>query len=107
MQIGLSVSFWIMVIALAEVGLVGQRDAHVDVEHVGASHDLGGDVALDGRQVTGAQLLLEDAATRGVDPLPDQAEAVTATDDDLLGRGPQLGLEVDAVGAHGPVLSAG
>ena len=58
-----------------QLGLVGQRDAHVDVEHVGAALDLGLDVALDRGQVAGAQLLLEDPAAGGVDPLADQAEA--------------------------------
>ena len=76
MQIGRSVSSWTSVIALAEqLGLVGQRHAHVDVEHVGAALDLGDDVALDRGQVAGAQLLLEDPPAGRVDPLADQAEA--------------------------------
>ena len=76
MQIGRSVSSWTMRDRLGEqLGLVGERDAHVDVEHVGAALDLGLHVALDRGQVAGAQLLLEDPAAGRVDPLADQAEA--------------------------------
>ena len=76
MHSGRSVSSWIIVIGLGEqLGLVGQRHAHVDVEHVGAALDLGLDVALDRREVAGAQLLLEDPAAGRVDPLADEAEA--------------------------------
>ena len=57
-----------------QLGLVGQGHAHVDVEHVGAALDLGLDVALDRREVPGAQLLLEDPAAGRVDPLADQDE---------------------------------
>ena len=94
MQIGLSVSSCTIVIALRQqLGLVGERHAHVDVEHVGAALDLGLDVALDRRQVAGAQLLLEDAPAGRVDPLADQAERTLVPDDDLGAGAAQDGLE--------------
>ena len=76
-----------------QVGLVGERDAHVDVEHVGAALDLGLHVALDRGQVAGAQLLLEDPAAGRVDPLADQAEAPAVADDDVAAGAAEDGLE--------------
>ncbi len=66
----------------------------IDVEHVGATFDLGLDVALDRGQVAGAQLLLEDPPTSWVDPLADQAERAVVPDDDLRTGTAQDGLEV-------------
>src|SRR6478609_7581319 len=68
-----------------QLGLVGERGAHVDVEHVGAALDLRLDVALDRREVAVAELLLEDAAPGGVDPLADEGEARVVPDDHLAG----------------------
>ena len=68
-----------------QLGLVGERHAHVDVEDVGAALDLRLDVALDRREVAVAQLLLEDAAPGGVDPLADEGEARVVPDDHLAG----------------------
>ena len=86
MQIGRSVSDCTSWIALRQqLGLVGQRDAHVDVEHVGAALDLRLHVPLDRGQVAGAQLLLEDPAAGRVDPLADQAEPLVVPEHDLLG----------------------
>ncbi len=85
-----------------EVGLVGERDTHVDVEDVGAAGDLRGDVLLDDRQVALAQRLLEDGTARGVDPLPDDAERLVGRDDDLLGRRPQHGAAQG--GAHADTI---
>ena len=94
MQIGRSVSALHQLDRLGQqLGLVGQRDAHVDVEHVGAALDLRLDVALDRGQVAGAQLLLEDPAAGRVDPLADQAEPPAVADHDLLGGRPEDGLE--------------
>ena len=86
-----------------QLGLVGERDAHVDVEHVGAALDLRLDVALDRREVAVAELLLEDAAPGGVDPLADEGEARVVPDDHLAGgraqdRAQRLG------GAHAGTL---
>ena len=101
MQIGLSVSCWTSVIGLGEqLGLVGHRHAHVDVEHVGAALDLGDHVALDRGQVPGAQLLLEDPAARRVDPLADQAEAAAVPEDHLGAGAAQGGLVPGCGGAH-------
>ena len=57
-----------------QIDLVGERSPHVDVEHHGATGHLLRDVDLDTRQVTGAQLILEDLATGRVDAFADDAE---------------------------------
>ena len=57
-----------------QLGLVGERDAHVDVEHRRAAGDLLLDVDRDARQVAAAQLLGEDLAAGRVEPLADEAE---------------------------------
>ena len=94
MQIGRSVSDCDQLDGLRQqVGLVGERHAHVDVEHVGAALDLGLDVALDRREVAGAQLLLEDPAAGRVDALADDAEAVAVADHHLLGGAAETGLQ--------------
>jgi hypothetical protein len=80
-----------------QLRLVGERDTHVHVEDVRTALDLGDDVALDRGQVALAQLLLEDPAAGGVDPLSDQAEPPAVPDDDLGARRAQRGLE----GLHG------
>ena len=66
-----------------QVGLVGQRDAHVDVEHVGAARDLILDVRDDLGQVACSQRLGERLAAGRVDALADDAERLVAADDDL------------------------
>ncbi len=86
-----------------QVGLVGQRHTHVDVQHVGAALDLGLDVTFDRAQVAGAQLLLEDPASGRVDPLADQAEPAAVTDHDLLRGRAEDGLE--RVGDHAGTLA--
>ncbi len=86
MQIGRSVSSWIIVIALASSSassVSGTPMLHV--EHVGAALDLRLDVALDRREVAGAQLLLEDPAAGRVDPLADQDEGAVVAEHHLRG----------------------
>ena len=63
-----------------QLGLVGQRHAHVDVEHRGAAGDLGVHVGLDQGQVAGPQLLLELRPAGRVDPLADDAERLVRAD---------------------------
>jgi hypothetical protein len=67
---------------LEQLGLVDERDAGVDVEHVGAGRHLGDGVDRHGRQVAAAQLLGERLAPGGVDALPDDAEGLIVADDD-------------------------
>ena len=94
MQIGRSVRDCTSLIARGQqLGLVGQRHAHVDVEHVGAAGHLGGDVALDRGQVPGPQLLLEDLAAGRVDPFADDRERTVVAEHDLLGGGAQHGVQ--------------
>ena len=85
--------------------LVGQRDAGVDVEHVGAGLDLGEGVALDAAEVAGLHLLGEELAAGRVDPLADDHERPVEADDDLARRGAEDGVghvgEVSAVVAGG------
>ena len=57
-----------------QLGLVGERDAHVDVEHRRAARDLLLDVDRDAREVAAAQRLGEDLAAGRVEPLADEAE---------------------------------
>ena len=66
--------------------LVGERDARVDVEHVGAGLDLGDRVALDAAEVAGLHLLGEQLAAGRVDALADDRERPVEADDDLAGR---------------------
>ena len=103
--------------------LVGQRDAGVDVEHVGAGLDLGHGIGLDAAEVAAHHLLGQQLATGRVDPLADHHERPVEADDDLPGGRAQdrlghsvlsfarfvLGLElferqqlvaVDVVGGH-------
>ena len=82
--------------------LVGQRDAGVDVEHVGAGLDLGEDVALDPAEVAGLHLLGQELAAGRVDPLADDDERPVEADDDLAGRGAE-----DGVGHDGGDLRCG
>ena len=65
-----------------QLGLVDERDAGVDVEHVGAGLHLGEGVDRHGREVAAAQLLGERLAPRGVDALADDAERLVVADDD-------------------------
>ena len=57
-----------------QLGLVDQRDAGVDVEHVGAGRDLDLGVGHHGREVAALELLGELLAPRRVDALADDAE---------------------------------
>ena len=70
-------------------GLVGERDAGVDVEHVGAGRDLGEDVALDPAEVAGLHLLGQRLATGRVDALADDDERAIEAEHDLAGGGAQ------------------
>ncbi len=85
--------------------LVGQRDAGVDVEHLGAGLDLGQDIALDAAEVAGLHLLGKSLAAGRVDPLADDHERAVEADDDLARRGTEEGVghvgEVSAVVAGG------
>ena len=72
--------------ARQEVGLVGERHAHVDVEDVRAHGHLLLDVLDDLREVAGAQRLGERLAAGRVDPLADDAERLVGPDDDLSRR---------------------
>ena len=64
-------------------GLVGERDAGVDVEHVRAGLDLGQRVALDPAEVAGLHLLGEQLPAGRVDALADDHERPVEADDDL------------------------
>ena len=65
MQIGRSVASWtVLQHLLQQLGLVDERDAGVDVEHVGAGLGLGDRVGGDRRQVAVAQLLGERPCAR-------------------------------------------
>jgi hypothetical protein len=68
-----------------ELDLIGERRPHVDIEHHGAALDLLGDVDLYAREVTCAQLFLEDLPPRRVDALTDDAKGLVVTDHDLFG----------------------
>ncbi len=65
-----------------QLGLVDQRDAGVDVEHVAAHGDLGVGVLEHALQVAVAQLLREGLAPGRVDPLADDAERLVDRDRD-------------------------
>ena len=83
MQIGTSVaSATVRSMSCQQLGLVDERDAGVDVEHVGAGRDLGEGVDGHRRQVAAAQLLGERLAPRRVDALADDAERLVVADDD-------------------------
>ena len=66
-----------------QLGLVGQRRAHVHVEQHGPAGRLFLDVDLHPGQVAVAQLLLKDLAPGGVDPLSDDAERLRGADHGL------------------------
>ena len=87
MQIGRSVCSCDELDRLREQGgLVGERDAHVHVEDMGAAGDLLLDIGDDLRQVAGPELLGERLPASGVDPLADDAERLVWADDDLSRR---------------------
>ena len=65
--------------------LVGQRDAGVDVQHVGAGLDLGDCVGLYPAEVAGLHLLCEELSARGVDALADHYEGPAEADGHLAG----------------------
>ena len=64
-------------------GLVGERDAGVDVEHVGAGRDLRQRIALDPAEVAAPHLLGQQLASGRVDALADDHEWPVVADDDL------------------------
>ena len=68
-----------------QLGLVDQRDAGVDVEHVGAGLDLRGVSSCDRREVAALELLGELLAPGRVDALADDAERLVDADRDGLG----------------------
>ena len=69
-------------------GLVGERDAGVDVEHLRARLDLRDRVGDDGVEVAGLHLLGQHLAAGRVDALADDDERAVEPDHDLLrGRG--------------------
>ena len=78
--------------AREEVGLVGERHAHVDVQDVRAPGHLVLDVLDDLGQVAGAQRLGERFAAGGVDPLADDAKRLVGPDDDLSRPRPENGV---------------
>ena len=79
--------------------LVGQWDAGVDVEHVGAGGDLGQGIGLDPAEVAVLHLLCEQLSARWVDSFTDHDEGPLEADDDFLGRRGDHGV------GHGVVLS--
>jgi len=78
--------------AAHQLGLVGQRGAHVHVQQHGPAVGLFLDVDLDPGQVAVAQLQLEDLPAGRVDPLADDRERLVAADADRLGRRGQDGV---------------
>ena len=74
---------------LEQLGLVDQRDAGVDVEHVGAGLGLGQRVGGHGGEVAVAQFLGEDLAPGGVDALADDAEGLLGADRDATRARPK------------------
>ena len=90
---GTSVSAWTSLHRLRQQRrLVGERDAGVDVEHVGAGLDLGDGVGLDAAEVAGLHLLGEQLAAGRVDPLADHHERAAEPDHHLPGRRAQDGV---------------
>jgi len=69
-----------------DLRLVRQRDAGIDIEHVGAGLDLGQRIGLDAAVVAGRHLGGQQLAARRIDALPDEHEGTLEADDDLLGR---------------------
>ncbi len=67
-------------------GLVRERDAGVDVEHLGAGLDLRDRIGHHGVEVAGTHLLGELRAAGGVDPLPDDHERPVEADHHLARR---------------------
>ena len=82
--------------AAEQIGLIGQRHAHVDVEDHGAAGHLRGNVPLDRRQVAGPQLLLEDTTAGRVDALADDAELLIVAEENFLGGRADDGMHVAA-----------
>ena len=78
--------------------LVRERDAGVDVEHVGTRGHLGQDVTLHAAEVAGLHLLGQQLSTGRIDPLADDDERPIEADDDLARRGTQ-----DRVGHVGEI----
>ena len=87
MQTGRSVCSWTSRTASdRSVGLVDERDAHVDVEDMGAARDLLLDVDDDLREIAAAKLLRERLSAGRVDALADDAERLVGADDDFSRR---------------------
>ena len=78
-----------VVVGIARVfgHFVGEDRARVHVEHRGACGDLRDGIRLDPRKIALLQLLAEDLAARGVDPLSDHAKRLVKADDGGLGLG--------------------
>ena len=64
--------------------LVGQRDAGVDIEHVGAGLHLGDRIGLDRREIAGRHLRRQTLAPGRIDALANHAERPVEADDDFL-----------------------
>ena len=73
-------------------GLVGERNARIDVEHLGARRHLGQRVRDDRLEVSGRHLRRERLAPGGVDPLTDHDERPVEAHHDVLRRRGQHGL---------------
>jgi hypothetical protein len=71
--------------------LVGQRDARVDVEHVGPGLDLGDRIGLDPAEVARLHLGGEQLAAGRVDAFADHHERSVEADHDFGGRGTHHG----------------
>ena len=77
--------------------LIGQRNARIHVEHVGAGLDLGARIRLDAGEIAGRHLGGEDLAPGRIDALADDDERPIEADDDFLGGGTDDGVGHDAV----------
>jgi hypothetical protein len=67
-----------------DLGLVGERNAGVDVQHVGAGRDLRQGIRFDRREIAGRHLGRELLAAGRIDPLADDAERSLEADHDFL-----------------------
>ena len=77
--------------------LIGERNAGIDVEHVGARLDLGARIGLDAGEVARRHFGGEDLAPGRIDALADDDERAVEADDDFLGGGTDYGVGHDAV----------
>ena len=72
--------------------LIGQGNARVHIEHVGAGLDLGQRVGDDAAVVAGHHFGGHDFAAGGVDALTDDDEGAVKADNDFFGRGADDGI---------------